>query len=211
MSPHGCYRCLGDDKWIAIAVGTDEQWRSLCGVLDNPFWSKDSRFADALSRWQHREELDGLLGDSTRERDQYELMNALQGAGVPAGAVLNGKQLLHDPHLRSRGFYETVAHHPSTGIPPLPYAGRPWKMGDESGTVRHAAPLMGEHNRFVLAEVLAKPASAIARLEREGVIGDEPVSPGQPPVVPLETQQRLGRILDYDNDYREQVQREYPH
>ena len=202
MAPHGCYPCRGADNWIAIAVANDAQWRALCEVLGSPPWSGDARFGDADSRWERRDELDDLLSEATREWDQIELMHALQQQGVPAGAVLNNKQLLSDPHLRARKFYETMAHHRSTGIPALPYPGRPWKMSETPGGIRHPAPLMGEHNRMVLSEILGMPETELEGLQEEGVIGYEPVSPKPPTVMSLEDQKRQGRILDYEEPVR---------
>ena len=209
MAPHGCYPCRGDDRWIAIAVSTDAQWKALGEVLRTPQWSQDPRYVDALSRWNHREEIDGLLKETTSEWDQHDLMTALQGNGVPAGAVLNGKQLLFDPHLKHRGFYETVAHHPSTGMPPLPYASRPWKMSETPGGIRHAAPLLGQHNHQVLSEVLGKGEKEIAAFERDGVIGDAPLGHQSPPITSLEVQMQQGRIIELDNEYRRKLNAEY--
>lgn len=209
MAPHGCYPCRGDDKWIAIAVATDAQWQALCQVLGSPPWGQDARFADGPSRWRHRDELDRLMGEATRAWDQYELMHALQRRGVPAGAVLNNKQLLFDPHLKERRFYEVVSHHPSTGMPPLPYPGRPWKLSGTPAGTRHAAPIMGEHNRLVLSEVLGMPPAALEGLEKEGVIGYRPVEARKPTVTPLDVYKRQGHILDFEPDFKEQVSRAF--
>ena len=209
MAPHGCYPCKGDEKWIAIGVAADTQWESLCDALGNPPWSNDERFEDGASRWEHRDELDSLLGDATRAWDHYELMHSLQQLDVPAGAVLNSKQLLFEPHLRARKFYETVAHHPSTGMPPLPYPGRPWKMSRTPARTRGPAPIMGEHNLHVLSEILGMPESKVESLERQGVIGYEPVGAQAPTVISLEDQMRQGKILGYDEDFKEQLQSEY--
>ena len=65
MSPHGCYPCAGDDKWIAIAISTDVQLSALCDALGRPEWLADTRFADALSRWNHRDAIDALLSEAT--------------------------------------------------------------------------------------------------------------------------------------------------
>ena len=209
MAPHGCYPCRGDDKWVVIAVSTDAQWKALGDVLGGPRWAHDSRYGDALSRWKHREELDGLLRGTTPGWDQHELMAALQAKGVPAGAVLNGKQLLFDPQLKKRHFYETVAHHPSTDMPPLPYASRPWKMSETPGDIRRAAPLLGQHNHSVLSEVLGKSEDEVTALETEGVIGDAPVGHQSPPQTSLEDQKKQGRIFELDNDFRRQLTAEY--
>ena len=206
MSPHGNYRCSGLGNWIAIAVATDAQWRSLCAGLNQPAWAEDTRFADTLSRWRHRRDLDALVDDATGSWDPIKLMHALQGRGVPAGAVLNGKELLADAHLRDRGFYETMAHHPSTEMPPLPYPSRPWRFSKTPGTARTPAPTMGEHNRLVLSGLLGRTERELELLEQEGVIGYAPIRPSAPSVVSLEDQKSLGRILDYDADFRQRAQ-----
>ena len=130
-------------------------------------WGLDDDLRDASSRWARRDELDGLIGEATRDRDAYELMHELQLSGVPAGVVLNGAEMLLDPHLKARRFYETVAHRPSTGMPPLPYAGSPFRMSETPGSIRHPAPLMGQHNRYVLSEVLGR--QDVETLEATGV------------------------------------------
>ena len=165
MSPHGCYPCKGDDRWISVAVTTDAQWQSLCRVLEESNWATDIRFEDSLSRWKTRDALDSLIGPATAAWDAHELMHALQKDGVAAGAVLDSKDLLFDPHLGQRNFYEVVTHHESTGIPPLPYAGRPWKLSKTPAVNSQPAPLMGEHNNLVLSGLLGKTAEEMAELE----------------------------------------------
>ena len=120
MAPHGCYPCLGEDRWIVIAVSGDAEWQSLCRILDQPEWPEDARFADGLSRWHHRIELDELLCQVTPKWDAHKLMSALQAAGVAAGAVLDSKDLLFDPHLPDRRLCAVVAHQPGPALPPRP-------------------------------------------------------------------------------------------
>ena len=209
MAPHGCYPCRGEDDWIAIAVSDDAQWDALCDLLRADALREDARFGDALSRWSHRDALDALVGDATAKWEQRELANELQRVGVPAGPVLNNEQLLFDPHLKARGFYETFEHHASTGMPPLPYPGRPWKMSEATDIPRQAAPILGEHNRFVFLDVLGKGESYLSGLELESVISNEPTHKQVPPVVPLEEQVLQGRILRYDEGFRERVKGEF--
>ena len=210
MSPHGCYPCKGDDKWITIAVSTDEQWRALCEALNCPKWLVDDRFTDSLSRWSHRDELDSLLSEVTERHDQYTLMSDLQAKGVPAGAVLDGRGLLFDPHLKERGFYEVAEHHSSTGMPPLPYTGRPWKFSRTPGELRSAAPTLGEHNRFVLSEIMGAPTEQVEAMEARGAIGTAPPSPRPPRVIPVEEQLRRGQIIAHDPDHRQVLSRRFP-
>lgn len=211
MAPHGCYPCRGDDRWIVIAVADDRQWQALCDVLNQPGWPEDPRFGDGLSRWRHRADLDQLIRDVTTDRDSQHLMQQLQSAGVAAGAVLDSKALLFDPHLRERGFYEVVRHHPATGIPPLPYASRPWKMSLTPAVPGKAGPTMGEHNRLVLSGLLGHSDEELAALEKEGVIGYSPSNPRPVQRPSLEEQVRQGRMQRFETDFAEQVESYYPH
>ena len=210
MSPHGCYPCLGDDRWITIAVATDLEWESLCWVLGQEEWAADPRFEDSLSRWQNRDALDALIGSVTSHWDAHELMHALQRGDVAAGAVLDSKDLLFDPHLNERGFYEVVAHHDSTGIPPLPYAGRPWKLSKTPAVKGKAAPLMGEHNSLVISELLGRTSGELAALEEAGIIGYGPTNPRPVQRPSLDEQVRQGRMQRYETDFQEQVRRAFP-
>ena len=210
MSPHGCYPCRGEDRWITMAVATDVEWQAVCRVLGQEGWAADPRFEDSLSRWQNRDELDALIGPVTDPWDAHELMQALQKEGVAAGAVLDSKDLLFDPHLNERGFYEVVAHHDSTGIPPLPYAGRPWKLSKTPAVKGSAAPLMGEHNSLILSELLGKTAGELAALEEAGIIGYGPTNPRPVQRPSLDEQVRQGRMHRYETDFEEQVRRAFP-
>ncbi|MCH8280128.1 MAG: CoA transferase [Chloroflexi bacterium] len=210
MAPHGCYPCQGEDRWIAVSVENDGQWQSLCHVLDKREWMQDPRFADGLSRWKHREELDTLIGTVTVDWDAHRLMHQLQSSGVAAGAVLDSKSLLFDPHLMQREFYEVVRHHPSTGMPPLPYASRPWKLSATPAVTGKAGPIMGEHNQVVIAEILGRSPAEMAALEEEQIIGYAPTNPRAVQRPPLDEQVQQGRLHRYDTDFQEQVAKAYP-
>ena len=209
MAPHGCYPCAGEDRWIVIAVSDDAEWRALCRVLSRPDWAADDRFSTAVGRKRHMEELDQMLRDTTRYWEGLQLMNALQAQGVPAGAVLDSKDLLFNDHLRERRFYEVVTHHPSTGIPPIPYAGRPWKMSETPAVSPNAAPIMGEHNEVILGELLGLTPADISRLEEERIIGYAPADPRPVRRPSLDEQVRQGRMLRYETDFELQVEQAF--
>ncbi len=209
LAPHGCYPCNGDDRWIVLAVSDNRQWEALCRILDRVPWVEDRRFADGLDRRQNRAELDQLLVQVTQDWEAHQLMRTLQAEGVAAGAVLDSKDLLFDPHLKAREFYEVVSHHPSTGMPPLPYAGRPWKLGLTPAVPGQAAPMMGQHNRLVMSELLGHSEGDLQALEAQGVIGYGPTNPQGVRRPSLDEQVRQGRMQRYETDYQEQVSRAY--
>ena len=128
MAPHGCYPCQGSDEWVTLAVRNDEDWLALCRVLNgegHPEAAQNERFSSPLFRIEHQDELDQIIAAWTSTQDQYQVMEKLQAAGVPAGPVLNARGLLADPHFRARGFFETVEHSHSHRFGPQRVYG-PW-------------------------------------------------------------------------------------
>ena len=201
MAPHGCYPCLGQDKWVTFAVRDDADWRAFCQVLGLSELNADPHFANSITRHQHQDELDRIIEGWTAARSQQEVVAALQNAGVPAGPVLDAGQLLADPHLRARGLFETVEHPPESGLGNREYLGRGWQLFGAEVHINGPAPQLGEANEYVLGEVLGLSASEIGRLREDGVIGEELVGAGRPNVVPLDRQEELGWIAGYSPDY----------
>jgi len=95
----------------------------------------------------------------------------LQAAGVPAGPVLRGPDLLADAHYKDRGTFVTVDH-PQVG--PKQYPGIPWRMSATPGRVRWPSPTLGQHNRDVYGELLGLTGPEIDLLEKTGTIGTKP-------------------------------------
>lgn len=167
LAPHGIYPCQGEDKWVSIAVKTEEEWESLRTVLGRPSWSDDERFADAYQRRIHRKELDQHLTEWTSQRDAYEAMETLQQAGVAAMPCLNQEGRYFDPHLQARECYVDVDH-PVLGTEPL--YGIPHKFSETPGRIQRRAPLMGEHNDYVFGELLGMSAEERASLAEQRVL-----------------------------------------
>jgi crotonobetainyl-CoA:carnitine CoA-transferase CaiB-like acyl-CoA transferase len=164
--PHGCYRCKGNDRWCAIGVYTDEEWQAFCNVIGNPDWTKNPDFETFLSRKTREEELNRLVEEWTTERSAEEVMEQMQGAGVPAGVVQNIEDLMtRDPHIKTRGYYQEVEHPP---IGPLIPEGIPFKLSLTPGSFRTPSPLLGEHNDYILGNILCMSQEEIDRFACEG-------------------------------------------
>ena len=172
MAPQGVYPCLGEDMWISITVANDRQWQGLCQAIEQPELAQDARFATLLARHEHADALDAILMAWTRERDHYRAMHALQAHGVPAGAVLQGGEIIADPHLHARGFWDEV-NHPESG--PYQQVTTPWRLSQSPRRPATPAPSLGAHNAYVLGEILGLSEQKIADLAQEGIIGDRPI------------------------------------
>jgi crotonobetainyl-CoA:carnitine CoA-transferase CaiB-like acyl-CoA transferase len=168
MVPHGCYPCHGDDRWVVIAIATDAEWEQFCQALGNPVWACDERFADALSRYRHQEDLDAFIGDWTRQHHPWEIFELLQGAGIAAGPVMRETDLFTDPHLHARGFFQMLTH-PEAGT--HVYPGVMWKMSKTPAPIRRPPVRMGEHNDYVYRQLLKLGDAEIEALRADGHIG----------------------------------------
>jgi crotonobetainyl-CoA:carnitine CoA-transferase CaiB-like acyl-CoA transferase len=164
-APHGCYPCKGKDKWVVIAVTTDDKWNAMCKVMGNPDWSKDEKFSDQYSRWQNQDELNKLIANWTKDFTHYEVMHKLQKAGVAAGGSLDIEELTNDPHVKKRGTF-IEQNHPVAGKT-IVYRS-PWASSLTADNP--PAPCLGEHNDYVFKDLLHMSDKDIAGLIDKKVI-----------------------------------------
>jgi len=173
MAPHGCCPCAGPPEagWLAIAVASDAEFADLCRVMGRAELATDPRFADVVSRHRHQDELDEAISAWTRGKTPAEAALALQEAGLAASPVASVADLMEDPHLRERGFFEKTAH-AEAGIWEMD--GVPWRLSLTPAHVRLNAPCFGEHNDYVFRHLLGLSTEEVAELESQGVTGREP-------------------------------------
>jgi crotonobetainyl-CoA:carnitine CoA-transferase CaiB-like acyl-CoA transferase len=167
-APHGCYRCRGEDRWCAIAVFSETEWESFCEVLDHPEWLTDPRFSTLSSRLENVEVLDELIERWTTGRTDYEVMFALQEAGIAAGAVQNTEdQLRRDRQLRERRFFEEVPHLKKGTVTA---AGIPLGLTATPGRSGCAGAAVGQDNEYVFGDLLGMAPEEIRRAIEVGAI-----------------------------------------
>nr|MDT0660955.1 CoA transferase [Micromonospora sp. DSM 115978] len=163
-APRGVYRCAGGE-WVALACLTEQHWQALTAAVDQPALA-DARFRAAGDRRRHADELDALLSGAFATRPRPEVLAALRHAGVPAGAVNDARDMLDDPRLRARGFWQTVTH-PVIGE--LPMFHLPFRLNGQRRPTMTPPPLLGEHTRDVVAELAGITGDEYESLTADGV------------------------------------------
>jgi crotonobetainyl-CoA:carnitine CoA-transferase CaiB-like acyl-CoA transferase len=201
LSPHGVYSCQGHDQWVAIATRDDADWVAICQAIGQPELTSDDRFADPIARRQHQEALDAIITAWTSAQTSYQVMETLQQAGLPSGAVLTAKQALTDPQYIDRGFFETVHNPPEVELRDKGYVGRGWKFSESEARIKGPAPQLGEANEYVLGELLGVDQARMQAFTEDWTIGNLPEGGGAPGSVPLDEQVEIGSIVAYDADY----------
>jgi crotonobetainyl-CoA:carnitine CoA-transferase CaiB-like acyl-CoA transferase len=174
VAPQGVYRCIGTDNWVAITVRSGAEWTQVAELIGRPDLAADESLADLAARHARHDELDAAIAAWTAPLEQYEIAEALQARGVPAGPVLANWQIMADPHIFHRGMYETIVH-PVVGA--YPTTTWPWRFERTPARIVRPAPLFAQHNREILHESGLDDA-AIAALYASGTTSDEPTPAG---------------------------------
>lgn len=166
-APHGIYPCRGEDRWIAIAVMSDAEWRLLAALVGDPELADPSRFGELSQRLAQRDEIDRRLCEWTRDFDAHELMARLQAAGVEAGVVETMDDLLADPQLAARGHFETLRH---DLLGELSFEHCGIRISSAPARLVSPGPDLGEHTEAVLRGQLGMDDDEIAALAERGVL-----------------------------------------
>ncbi len=173
MAPHGIYACQ-DQNWIAIACRDAQQWQALAELIGKPEWAApDSPYREHAARARDADLIDTAITAWTEPQPHIECMNRLQAAGITAGAVLNGPQLLADPHLAARGAF-IPQDRPGVGI--KHYPNQPYRFARAQAIEPRRSPLLGEDSREVLASLLGLTDAELDQLEDDDVIGTLPIA-----------------------------------
>ncbi len=173
-SPHGIYRCVGDNSWIALGIDRDERWPAFLRVLGLEHLGRDPRFADMVSRKRNEDALDAEISGATTRFDAADLGAKLQAAGIAAGLVASAPDVLGDAQLASREFFVAIDR---AVVGTYLYPGAGMRMAMTPLRPNRPAPLLGEHNRRVLGEIIGLSLDELDELERAGLIGTRPRQP----------------------------------
>jgi formyl-CoA transferase/CoA:oxalate CoA-transferase len=161
------------DRDFALAVGSEKLWTAFCKAINRPDLEHHPDFATNPLRVKNRAAIEGVLTETFRQRPAQQWLDLLRSAGVPCSLVRNLREVVEDPQSAYRGMFP-VLDHPTIG--PHRVTGTPIKFSETRGGRSTAAPLLGQHTRFALAELLGLDESTIADLSHRGVVFDSPTA-----------------------------------
>jgi len=169
-SPHGTYPCIGRNRWVAIAVFNDMEWKALCKVMKKPAMIEDKRFSTLLDRKKNEEELDKIVSEWTQRHTPQKVESLLQEAGVSAGIVANTADLFSDPQLKHRKHFRWLEH-PVIGK--HAHEAPCYLLSKTPIDLVRPGPCLGQHNKYVLKDIMGMSDTEIMELERKKVITTE--------------------------------------
>ncbi len=169
-APQGVYPCAGEDRWVAIAIAGDDEWRSLRSLLGDPQWARRGELGHSAGRRGAHDDIDRELSRWTSQRSAEETAQLLLDAGIPSSVVIPPRDIAANPQLRHRGLFE-VEDHEITGTHEIPTL--PFRFSRVARWLGSPAPTLGRDNDAVLEELGYSP-TAIEGLRQSGLVGDRP-------------------------------------
>lgn len=156
-----------DGGMILIAANQDTVFSRLAEAMGRPELAKDERYATHTARGARQKELDDLIADWTRTIDAAEVEKLMDQFGIPSGKIYRTPEMLEDAHFRARQAIVTTMH-PKFGE--LRMQNVAPKLSATPGTIRSAAPELGQHSEEIYRSLLAFDAAKIADLRTRGII-----------------------------------------
>ena len=170
IAPSNAYPCV--DGWVLVAGNGDSIFKRLMKAIGRDDLADDPALAGNTGRVARVAEIDAAIGAWTRGRSVVDVLDVLNRVAVPAGRIYTAKDIAEDPHYRARGMIQTVTT--VDGLQ-LDVPGIVPKLSLTPGAILSSAPTLGQHNRYVFENILGMNAEDVDALEREGVIGTEPI------------------------------------
>lgn len=166
--PHGVFPCLGQDRWCAISIQGDRQWKACLEALGSPEALDSERFSTTAGRVENQDALEREMAAITSTLPAEVLMQTLQKHGVSAGLAASSQDLFEDPQLNSRGYYQKISH---------PLIGDQWVMQSPAVFAstpqlnRRHAPCLGQDNEAVCKELFGMTPNEFKNLAGMGAFG----------------------------------------
>jgi crotonobetainyl-CoA:carnitine CoA-transferase CaiB-like acyl-CoA transferase len=170
FAPHGVFFCQrkgAEDRFVAVAVTSDAQWRALAAEMGRPELAGDPRYATEAARLASAAELDGLVASWVADQEGADIEARLQGRRVPAHVCASSADWTRDPQLAHRHHLRELPH-PEFGTTTV--EGPRYLLSQTPGAVKKPAPRLGQDNEYVLCTLLGYDSASFERLVSAGVL-----------------------------------------
>lgn len=166
VAPCDLYR-TSDDQWVLLQVAGQPMFKRWCRLVGRLDLFEDPRLGDDDARWRHSDLLNGIMADWCAEKTKAEVMTLLDEAKMPAAPLYSTQEVLDDPHVQAMGYLQRVPY--PGAARDVPIIETPFRMSATPGTIRHRAPLLGEHTDEVLGEI-GYDTAGIERLRADKIV-----------------------------------------
>ncbi len=166
-APQGVFRCVGEDRWVAVSCWSDDEWQALAHAIGHADLADDPSLATRAGRKAQEERLEQAIAAWTSPQSAEDASATLRAAGVPARPVFTTREVVEDPELAARGMWVQLPHPEVEGAT---HVGIPWQLHGTPLRVRRATPALGQHTDEILREVLGLSEAHVAELHAAGAL-----------------------------------------
>ena len=168
MSPHGVFPSAGDDQWVALALENDAQWPAFARAIGRPEWAESDALQSLAGRRNRNDEIEQAICGWSSGLSKWEAAERLQAIGIAANAVEDLRDMMDvDEHFRDH--YQRVEQPSAPGFD-IWIDGAPWEFAQLKPRALERAPMLGEHNDYVLGSILGLSDEEIAELVASGAV-----------------------------------------
>ena len=168
--PHGYFKTVGEDQWVAITIRDNEEWDRFRKYFSGEIPKiEEERFDSLDGRVTHQDHLEAVIENWTKNQDSWALTKRLQGIGIPAYPVMDAPALVGDPNLNQlhRSHVDIKAENLNENEL---FRGIIWKLTVGHGEISDPTPISGQHNDQILLNLLKYSNDEITDFKQRGII-----------------------------------------
>jgi len=169
MSPHGAFKCAGNNSWIAIAIRNEEDWKTFCHVTKNIAWLKRKEFSNLINRLQNKILLHEVINNWSKKLEVEEIETLLQSVSIPAIKIASISDLKENIHLKYRSVFEEISRNQEEKDY---FINTPFIVNNHRIINSQKSPEFGEHNYHILSSILGLSEHEIEILHTNQITGN---------------------------------------
>ena len=169
MSPHGAFKCAGNNSWIAIAIRNEEDWKTFCHVTKNIAWLKRKEFSNLINRLQNKILLHEVINNWSKKLEVEEIETLLQSVSIPAIKIASISDLKENLHLKYRSVFEEISRNQEEKDY---FINTPFIVNNHRIINSQKSPEFGEHNYHILSSILGLSEHEIEILHTNQITGN---------------------------------------
>ncbi len=169
MSPHGAFKCAGNNSWIAIAIRNEEDWQTFCHVTENRAWLKRKEFSNLINRLQNKVLLHEAINNWSKKLEADEIETLLQSASIPAIKIASISDLKENFHLKYRSVFKEISRNQEEKDY---FINTPFIVNNHRIINSQKSPEFGQHNYHILTSILGLNEHEIEILYTNQITGN---------------------------------------
>ena len=155
------------DGWVVIAAGNNKLFGILCGMMGRPDLPEVEKFSTNPLRVVNHAELKPIIEDWLKQYTVEEAVDMFMANGIATAPIYTIEQVVNDPHIAGAREMFVEIEHPVAGK--MRITGNQIKLSETPVSFDSPAPLLGQHNREIMADMAGISDEEFAELEKKGV------------------------------------------